>query len=143
MKIYFFVLSLAVSLLFFTGCKSVAQNDDLKRQWMLVEFGKYGKEFLSSKKAYIDFSPTKAPQDQYGAFMGCNRMFFTAKMKPGSKIEISNVGSTMMYCEDGMELEKEFGKTFESMTSYDVQGHTLTLSDPSGNKMKFVAADWD
>ena len=53
------------------------------------------------------------------------------------------MGSTMMFCEKSMDLEAAFGKELPLMTNYKVEGHFLTLSNASGMKMKFVAADWD
>lgn len=139
-KVLLFPLFL-LALFFIKSC--AAQNANLNRQWMLIEFKNFSKEELTANKANIDFSPTKNNSNQYGAFTGCNRMFFTAKWINGGKIEFSGIGSTMMYCEKSMKLESEFGTALPKITHYKVDGHYLILSDDEGNKMKFVAADWD
>lgn len=143
MKDFFSIVLILASFLFIRNCTAQQTNENLQRQWMMVEFDQYEKEFLSKNKAYIDFSPTKTNPNQYGAYMGCNQMFFTAKMKSGGKIEISDIGATMMYCEGAMDLEKTFGEKFPTMTNYSIDGHYLTLSDSKGHTIKFVAADWD
>lgn len=94
-------------------------------------------------QARINLVPTAESPNQYSAKMGCNNMFFSAKMKAENKIELSQVGSTMMFCQDMMDVESDFGKMLPTMTSYKVEGHYLTLSDGKGNDMKFIAADWD
>lgn len=48
----------------------------------------------------------------------------------------------MKACQD-MNLEMAFQKKIETMTTYSIEGHFLTLSDGNGNSIKFVAADWD
>ncbi|MBD8082888.1 META domain-containing protein [Chryseobacterium sp. GCR10] len=110
---------------------------------MLVSFKNFTKEELVKSKAEINLtSEIKDKKIQGGAFMGCNRMFFTAEIKSKDKIEISGVGSTLMACEN-MKLEDEFSKEFKKVKNYKVEGHFLTLSDEEGNQMKFIAADWD
>lgn len=140
---------LKISILFFVvavlfGC--TARKPDytsLHRQWMLVEFKDYSKEFLAKNKANLDLSATKSPENQYNAFMGCNRLFMTAEFKQAGQVEFSKIGSTMMYCAENMNLEYEFAKYLPAMTHYTIQGHILSLTDGHGNRMKFIAADWD
>lgn len=126
------------------GCSSVPEkNPALQRQWMLVAFGNFSKEDLIKNKAEINLTGAIDKSKIKGsAHMGCNNMFFTSEFKKGGKVQISGVGSTLKACQN-MELETEFGQKFNKMTSYSIQGHFLTLSDDSGNSMKFVAADWD
>lgn len=125
------------------GCSSVPEkNPALQRQWMLVAFGNFSKEELIKNKAEINLTGAIDNGKIKGsAYMGCNNMFFTSEFKKG-KVQISGVGSTLKACQN-MELETEFGQKFDKMTNYSIQGHFLTLSDNSGNSMKFVAADWD
>lgn len=126
------------------NCQSAKMdNAQIQRQWMLVSFKNYTKEELVKSKAEINlFSEIKDKKIQGGAFMGCNRMFFTAEIKSKDKIEISGVGSTLMACEN-MKLEDEFSKEFKKVKNYQIEGHFLILSDEESNQMKFVAADWD
>lgn len=91
----------------------------------------------------MDLSQTKSPKNLWKAKMGCNQMFFEADFKANGTVKFSDVGSTMMYCENNMKLEDAFGKALPLMTKYEIDGHHLTLTDTKGNQMKFVAADWD
>lgn len=117
--------------------------EPLQRQWMLVQFQNYEQDFLVRNRASLDLSPVKAPPQQFSAHMGCNRIFLKAETKSGGVVKFSDIGSTLMYCDNNMQLEDNFGKTLPKMTRYEIDGHDLTLSDKDGNKMKFVAADWD
>lgn len=126
------------------NCQSAKMdNAQIQRQWMLVSFKNFTKEELVKSKAEINLTAeNKDKKIQGGAFMGCNRMFFTAEMTSKNKIEISGLGSTLMACEN-MKLEDEFSKEFKKVKNYQIEGHFLTLTDEDGNQMKFVAADWD
>ena len=118
-------------------------SEHINRQWMLIEFQNFSRELMVKNRANMDLATTKSGPNQYGASMGCNRMFFTAKFNGKGVVKFSDVGSTMMYCDQNMDLENAFGKALPTMTSYKIEGHHLTLSDGKGNHMKFVASDWD
>lgn len=137
---FFAVLLLGV----IAGCSAVPEkNHSLQRQWMLVSFDKFSKEELIKNKAEINLTETMEKGKIKGsAHMGCNGMFFTSEFKNGGNVKISGVGSTMKACQN-MDLETAFIQKFDKMTHYSIEGHFLTLSDDSGNAMKFVAADWD
>jgi heat shock protein HslJ len=137
---FFAVLFLALMM----NCSSAqVKNPFIQREWMLVSFGNFTKDQLIKNKAGINLTDKKEGNKiRGGAFMGCNRMFFTSEFKNNGKVEISGIGSTMMACQN-MDLETAFAKSFEKMKKYSLEGHFLTLYDDSGNQMKFVAADWD
>ncbi|WP_265132100.1 META domain-containing protein [Chryseobacterium oranimense] len=126
------------------NCSAVPEkNPALQRQWMLVSFDQFSKEELIRNKAGINLTDTMEKGRIKGsAHMGCNSIFFTSEFKNGGKVKISGVGSTLKACQN-MELETAFTRKFDKMTRYSIEGHFLTLSDDSGNAMKFVAADWD
>ncbi len=129
---------------FMSSCSSViTKNPQLHREWMLVSFGNYTRQDLMKHHAKIDLT-SRAEEEKItgGAYMGCNRMFFSFKCKRNGTLKISGFGSTMMACND-MKLEDEFSQSFKNIVSYSVKGHFLTLTDDQGNAMKFVAADWD
>lgn len=138
------MLLLGVSFLGITlNCSSIPEkNPSLQREWMLVSFGNFNKDLMVKNRAGINLtSKIEGGKIRGGAFMGCNKMFFTAEIK-SNKIKISRLGSTMMACQD-MKLEGAFSRSIERITKYSVEGHFLTLSDDQGEVMKFVAADWD
>lgn len=126
------------------SCSSVPEkNPALQRQWMLISFKNFSKEELVKNKAEINLTGTmEKGKIRGGANMGCNNIFFTSEFKSGGKVKISGVGSTLKACQN-MELETAFSEKFDKMTNYSIEGHFLTLSDDSGDSMKFVAADWD
>jgi heat shock protein HslJ len=139
MKSKIFMLSLLSMLFVGLSCSSQTNLPNYNRKWMLVEFQGFTKENLIKNKAYIDLTD----KENGGAKMGCNGMFFTYKVKSQNKIEFSQIGSTMMYCDGNMDLEQKFGQFLPTMTHYEVKGHFLTLKNNKGETMKFVAEDWD
>lgn len=126
------------------SCNSLpSRNPQLQREWMLVAFSSYSKQELISDGAKIDLTaPVRNGEIRGGAFMGCNRMFFSSELKKNGNLKISGLGSTMMACPD-MKLEDDFVKGFRNMTRYKIDGHFLILDDKQGNTMKFIASDWD
>ncbi len=120
-----------------------SSKKNLQKEWMLVSFQHFSKEKLTEFQAKMNLVPNVNNTNQYSAKMGCNNMFFTIKTAANNKIEFSQVGSTMMFCQDRMDLESAFGKALPMMNSYKIDGHYLTLTDDKGNEMKFIAADWD
>lgn len=126
------------------NCSAVPdKNPSIQRQWMLVSLDGFSKDQLIAHKAEINLTgKMEKGKIQGSAYMGCNRMSFTSEFKNGGKVKISQGVSTMKACQD-MNLESAFQKKFETMTTYSVEGHFLTLSDNQGSIMKFVAADWD
>jgi len=137
---FFAVLILALMV----NCSSTqVKNPFIQREWMMVSFNNFTKDQLIKNQAGINLTAKKEGNKiRGGAFMGCNRMFFTSEFKSNGKVEFSGLGSTMMACQN-MDLETAFAKSFEKMTKYSLEGHFLTLSDDQGNQMKFIAADWD
>lgn len=127
----------------FSKAQNVARDYSIQREWMLVSFGKFTKNDLVRNEAGIDLTaPQKKGAIMGSAFMGCNKMSFTSSFNKQGSVKFSKLASTKMAC-DKMDIESAFRKTFEKMTRYSVKGHELTLSDNKGNKMKFIAKDWD
>ncbi|GAB0154919.1 hypothetical protein CHRYSEOSP005_01790 [Chryseobacterium sp. Alg-005] len=126
------------------GCSPAqVKNPHIQREWMLISFKDFTKEQLVENKVGINLTDQKREGKIHGgAFMGCNKMFFTSEFKNNGKVKISGVRSTMMACQN-MDLETAFTESFDKITRYSVEGHFLTLSGENGNIMKFVAADWD
>ena len=116
------------------------EDHSINRQWMLVEFEDFTKEQLANQHANLDLTINK-DKSNYTAKMGCNSLFLSADFKK-DEVSFSKIGGTMMFCKN-MELEDAFVKALPKMTTYLIDGHTLILSGESGEKMKFVAADWD
>lgn len=134
----FFILNLVLN------CSAAKSNNPhYQREWMLVSFDQFPKQELIENKAGINLTGEKINTEVKGsAAMGCNKIFFTTEFKNNGKLNISNLGSTEMACQN-MSLENAFIKKFGNMTNYKIEGHRLTLSDKNGNEMKFIAADWD
>lgn len=142
-RFLFAALAIFFALIFKSCASQKVAPEILNRQWMLVEFQNFTRDELVKNEAQMDLCASKSPQNQYRAKMGCNQMFFKADFKTKGAVKFSDLGSTMMYCEDGMKLENAFAKSLPTMKTFKIEGHRMTLSDGKGNTMKFIAADWD
>lgn len=116
--------------------------ENIKRDWMLVEFQDFSKDLMISTKAHLNLTDQKEP-GRFSANMGCNNMFGSATFNANGTVKFSEIGTTMMFCDKAMDLESAFVRELPTMTNYKVYGHYLILTNPVGKKMKFVAADWD
>lgn len=128
-----------------SNCSASKMNNSqhYQREWMMVSFDQFTKLQLTGNKAEINLTGEKTENLVKGsARMGCNNILFQIEFKNNGKVNISGIGSTEMACKN-MELENAFLKKFGNMKNYTIEGHRLTLSDGSGNKMEFIAADWD
>ncbi|WP_288459506.1 META domain-containing protein [uncultured Chryseobacterium sp.] len=144
MKKRFTAILTFLCLSFILNCSSVpVKNPQIQREWMLVSFKDYSKEELIKNNAKIDLtSPLDNGKIKTSAFMGCNKLFFTFELKKENQLKISEVTSTEMACPN-MKLENDFSLNIKKMKHYKVEGHFLTLNDDQGNRMKFIASDWD
>ena len=129
-------------LLIFTitiSCSSKKNTQNINRVWMLVEFKDFTKDYFIEKKAFLDMTnPERATSK-----MGCNNLSFSYLIKDEKSIQFSQGIATRMYCQDNMKLETDFLNEIPSIKNYKVEGHFLTLSSNKGEKMRFVAQDWD
>jgi heat shock protein HslJ len=129
-----------VVLIYILSCNTVRngnQEANLKHVWMLTEFQNYSKEDLVSKNTFLDLTNEMAT-----AKMGCNNLSFKKELKEKNEITFSNCIATQMACED-MSLEDDFLKKLPEIKSYSIVNHQLIMEDDKGNKMVFVAQDWD
>lgn len=132
-----------VAIIILSNCTSQTNvPENTKREWMLVEFQDFTKEMMMNNKANLNLTPQNE-KGKFSANMGCNSMLGSATFSSNGMVKFSDIGSTMMYCDKAMDLEAAFIKDLPTITNYKVEGHYLTLSNGTGKKMKFVAADWD
>jgi len=104
---------------------------------MLVSYKNYSKEDLVKKNAFVDLTNS----ERASAKMGCNNLSFGYKISENT-ITFSQGISTKMYCQE-MNLENDFSKDISSFNKFTIEGHKLILSSTNGEKMEFVAQDWD
>ncbi|WP_298140805.1 META domain-containing protein [Flavobacterium sp.] len=122
------------------SCKkhvSEADNQNINRVWMLVSFKNYTKDDLVKKNAFLDLTNS----ERASAKMGCNNLSFGYKISENTTTFSQGI-ATRMYCQD-MNLENDFSKEITTITNFKVEGHKLTLTSSKGEKMEFVAQDWD
>lgn len=104
-----------------------------------LKFKDYKKDFLVEKNAFLNLTDVERASSK----MGCNSLSFSYLMKDGTSIEFSQGIATKMFCQGSMQLEDDFLKTIQKVKNFKVEGHFLTLTSSNGEKMVFVAQDWD
>lgn len=119
------------------AAKTSTQN--INRVWMLVEFKDYKKDFLVEKNAFLNLTEVGRASSK----MGCNSLSFSYSIKEDTIIEFSQGIATKMFCHDSMQLEDDFLKTIQKIKNFKVEGDFLTLTSSNGEKMVFIAQDWD
>jgi heat shock protein HslJ len=62
---------------------------------------------------------------------GCNRYFASYKVE-GDRLSFSAIGSTMMYCQETMEIEYAFLRSLGSVTVIDCSEADLELRSDNG-----------
>jgi heat shock protein HslJ len=116
----------------------ISNHELLKREWMLVEFPGFDRDVLMKAQAKIDLRNFP----QASLYLGCNRMGFQWPQGDTKQIEANSIIATKMACED-MQLEMRGADFLPSITTYQIKGHELNLSNDKAEVMRFIASDWD
>lgn len=67
-----------------------------------------------------------------GGSAGCNSYFGSADFKDDGSLTVSQVGSTEMYCLEGMEVETAFLSALIEAESWSLEGDTLIITAAGG-----------
>ena len=132
------ILILISMLTFSCSSKKNAMSPTTKRVWMLTEFKTFSKEYFINQQAFLDLTNEKTAASK----MGCNNLSFPYVIKNNSQISFSDGIATEMFCQD-MQLENQFSKAIVQSFTYSIEGHKLTLTSKNGEKIVFIAQDWD
>ena len=102
---------------------------------------------LTNPNGEIAIPPASAPAINFsedGTMSGnggCNQLLADFTADDGT-ISIGTVASTMMFCEDVMDLEAEFAAALAVVTRYEISGDRLQLTDDNlTTVLTFFAAD--
>lgn len=90
---------------------------------------------VNTNRAFIRFDDEKKSAGGNG---GCNG-FGGDLEKNGSKIKISNVISTKMYCENGSDVENKFLSRLERVNNYEIKNGKLFLKKDDKILLEFTA----
>jgi Heat shock protein len=99
----------------------------VNKHWQLVEI--FGEPVAAQpegmKKAFITFT---TDENRASGYSGCNSFSGVFQLKPGNRISISSVISTMRMCMGGSDIEKKMFEVINSADNYTVNGNKLTLN---------------
>jgi heat shock protein HslJ len=105
-------------------------------RWLLSEIAG-APPVASDSPAELEFDPAES---RVAGSTGCNR-FFGGYTLSEDTISFEQLGSTMMACSDElMQQETSFFQLMEAVTSYSLDGDTLTLNTADGQSLVFVRA---
>jgi heat shock protein HslJ len=133
-------LLLFLGILLMTNCKTTKTfPENLNRKWMLIELEDFAKNELMRNNANLDLTN----KNHYIAHLGCNEIKMKVEIKNSTRISFSEISRPQKFCENSMKLEESFLSIAPKINQYKVKGHFLSLTTKQGEKIKFVAADWD
>lgn len=140
MKKLTFIILFSIITLSCNSKKEVKEipTQNINRVWMLTQFENFEKQFLINAKAQLDLTAS----DNALANMGCNGISFKYNLKSNSQIIFTEGIRTEMACGD-MKLEDDFLEILPKISDFIIEGHKLVLTSKDGDKMIFVAQDWD
>ena len=140
MKKLTFIILFSIITLSCNSKKEVKEipTQNINRVWMLTQFENFEKQFLINAKAQLDLTAS----DNALANMGCNGISFKYNLKSNSQIIFTEGIRTEMACGD-MKLEDDFLEILPKISYFIIEGHKLVLTSKDGEKMIFVAQDWD
>jgi len=129
--LYFLSILFVASLLgSCAAARNIGADTTLQKKWNLIFIDSVSTEKVIASEGYIDFTVA----GKGGAKAGCNQMFFTYEVLKGNKINISQIGSTMMMCPE-MEPEMQMSKALPDVNRYSIVNDTLILQ--AGDRVLF------
>jgi heat shock protein HslJ len=92
------------------------------KKWQLIELN--GVAIDSQNSPYLQLSSDL----QISGFAGCNNFFGSFEYQQPLQLKFSDLGSTMMYCQDSSQLESDFLAVFPQVDNFSLSQDGLELS---------------
>jgi heat shock protein HslJ len=127
------LLATLLAALILAACSTVQSVDLTDTKWTLTSLQMDG---ISLDLAAPNPVTLEIAEDQaVSGSAGCNSYFGTIDFKPDGSLKISNIGSTEMYCMEGMEVETAFLGVLRDAESWSLDGDSLTINAASGKSV--------
>lgn len=112
------------------GCDSGLEPELLEdTDWRLTRLG--DQSVSTSNPAAVPDLTFRSEDDRVSGTGGCNQ-FSGSYDLDGETITLGRIASTLMACEEGMEIESAFFAALERVRTWNVDGGTLELYDAGG-----------
>lgn len=119
------ILTVATAFVLLVSCGDKKEVKLTSGEWKLVSMDINDATVnIEGNNPTMEFSDTS---NKVFGFAGCNRYFATYTVD-GSKLKLSQMGSTMMMC-PSMDTEDRFLHLIANTSSYKIKGDKLTLFD--------------
>jgi heat shock protein HslJ len=114
--------------------KNVQQSPErLTGEWKLQQIN--GEDVSTLLKPItLNFN---SAENGISGYAGCNRYFSTYTIHD-TTLKFTAIGSTKMFCENGMAIEEKFILTLAGIESFKIEGGKLTLFDNGREVLEFV-----
>lgn len=124
------LLSLLLATLILAACSAAPSADLTGTKWTLTSLQVDGTslDLAAPNPVTLEIAKDQAVSGS----AGCNSYFGTIDFKPDGSLEVSNVGSTEMYCMEGMEVETAFLAALLEAETWSLDGDSLTISAAGG-----------
>jgi len=137
---------LLLAFIFFVACKPSHKIGDLvgvpkerpleKTYWVLTELdGKSIATINEAKKLHLLLDPVTQTAS---GFAGCNQ-FTGGYSLEGKKVNMKNLATTKMFCQETMETETRYLQALTETDSYRIEEHVLFLTKGDQQLAKFQA----
>jgi heat shock protein HslJ len=134
MSRFFICILLLLTGILFSACTPPAKNEPPKldnTSWYALNIGDLTPAQDKSSTLYFG-------KDGISGSTGCNRYFGSHTLE-GEKITFSQIGSTMMFCEETAQQETAFLNALKAAAGYRVTEGKLVLSDKAGQTLVTLA----
>jgi len=131
-------LATAVMTITALSCNSKIVPDQSwgNQRWVVTELRGIPVQLSSTRKdAYLSFTPA---EKRFGGNAGCNRISGNYTLEKKNGIQLGEVISTKMSCDD-IAFETSFLSALKSANQYQVQGNTLVLKHNGEILLKFLS----
>ncbi|MDO5509282.1 MAG: META domain-containing protein [Weeksellaceae bacterium] len=109
-----------------TACHtSNSAHENLNGKFAIIQMGDFSRSQLEDVNAQINFQDFPASKISFG----CNHIAFHSQTDATHKLELLNIRTTMMYCQDNVQnqMEQYFGDHAERVNRYQIHGDELRL----------------
>lgn len=131
---FFVNLVLVLVVIMSSACSPTASSTlpDLNgTSWVAVQIGDLTPPENIQSTLYFD-------QGKINGKAACNSFFGEYTIEDGT-LAMSGIGSTMMFCAEGMEQETAFLVALEATAAYRLEGESLSLLDADGKTLAVLA----
>jgi len=125
---------LAITCILLFACKAQKQNQANTTKLINTDYAvtHLGEKDVTDEKLTMEVD-TEA--QRVSGFAGCNNYKFKYDIDNEGVLDLGYIVSTKMYCEDSMDLERNFFKQIGRITNFKIQKEHITFLSENGTQV--------